>query len=92
MQAYIFSGQEEKKNVYRPVSAHVCDSFSRSKSSPKKINRILYQKTQKQCTAFFGAASKTIKDKHKPSGIPQSLKMTSTEKIATIAAIPLVSS
>lgn len=37
--AYIFSGQDEKKNVYRPVSAHVWDSFSRSKNSPiKKTN------------------------------------------------------
>ena len=37
------------------------------------------------------AASKTrSKDKHKPSGIPQSLKMTNAE--ITIAAIPQVSS
>ena len=31
---YTFRGQEVKKNVYRPTSAHAFESASRSKNSP----------------------------------------------------------
>lgn len=34
--AYMFSGQEEKKNVYLPFSLHTVASFSRSKNSPTR--------------------------------------------------------
>lgn len=41
VQTYTFKGQEVKKNVYRPASAHALDSASKSNISPIGIPHIL---------------------------------------------------
>ena len=38
---YTLSGQDEKKNVYRPVSAQYFESASRSKNSPNGMPQSL---------------------------------------------------
>jgi hypothetical protein len=38
-ETYTVRGQDEKKKVYRPVSAHIFDNPSRSKNSPGNLRQ-----------------------------------------------------